>query len=234
MRTTLEIDDDILQAAKELAAGRDSDDRARRLGSDAQGPRTGAAGSRQERRPRAPAPAGRYAAPDDETRQRVAGRAVSPIARGAPRRVALLDVNVLVALFDSDHVHHDIAHDWFADNRSAGWASCPVTENGLLRVLANPKYGSPVSALPALVDLLRKFTANSRHTFWSGAVSLGDRKRFNPSFIRGHAQITDVYLLGVAHANGGCLATFDRGIPLAAVVGARPETLAIVSATDEV
>ena len=61
------------------------------------------------------------------------------------RRPALLDVNVLVALFDPDHVHHDLAHDWFADHRSRGWATCPITENGVIRVLANPAYGSPVT-----------------------------------------------------------------------------------------
>ena len=51
---------------------------------------------------------------------------------------SLLDVNVLVALFDPDHVHHEAAHVWFAATRGAGWATCPLTENGVVRVLSNP------------------------------------------------------------------------------------------------
>ncbi|HWJ56793.1 MAG TPA: hypothetical protein VNR90_11235, partial [Vicinamibacterales bacterium] len=54
-------------------------------------------------------------------------------------RIALLDVNLLVALFDPDHVHHDISHDWFAEQRGVGWATCPLTENGLVRVLSSPR-----------------------------------------------------------------------------------------------
>ena len=59
-------------------------------------------------------------------------------------QVALLDVNLLVALFDPDHIHHDLAHDWFEDHHRSGWATCPVTENGFVRVLANPAYGATV------------------------------------------------------------------------------------------
>jgi predicted nucleic acid-binding protein len=55
-------------------------------------------------------------------------------------RIALLDINVLVALFDADHVHHDFAHDWFTDHHERGWATCPITENGFIRVVSNPKY----------------------------------------------------------------------------------------------
>jgi predicted nucleic acid-binding protein len=57
-------------------------------------------------------------------------------------RTALLDVNVLVALFDPDHVHHEVAHDWFADNGPRGWATCPLTESGFVRVVSNPSYGT--------------------------------------------------------------------------------------------
>ncbi len=57
-------------------------------------------------------------------------------------RVALLDVNVLLALFDPDHIHHEAAHRWFARSRESGWASCPLTENGVVRILSNPAYSS--------------------------------------------------------------------------------------------
>jgi toxin-antitoxin system PIN domain toxin len=148
-------------------------------------------------------------------------------------RVALLDVNLLVALFDGDHVHHDLAHDWFAEQRADGWATCPVTENGLIRVLSNPAYGSPVSSLPALVQALGAFTRSGHHHRWDDVVSLGDTTLFNVAAVRGHRQITDVYLLGLAHKKGGCLATFDRSIPLAAVAGATRDDLAEIAPVDE-
>jgi toxin-antitoxin system PIN domain toxin len=147
-------------------------------------------------------------------------------------RAALLDVNVLVALFDADHVHHDLAHDWFADNRSEGWATCAVTENGLIRILANPRYGSPVAGIPLMVERLRKFRASGGHQFWSDDVSLADTSIFAPAPIKGHRQITDVYLLGLAVKKRGRLATFDRTIPLSAVSGATRTVLEILGPAD--
>ena len=146
-------------------------------------------------------------------------------------RVALLDVNLLVALFDPDHVHHELAHDWFADHEASGWATCAVTENGFVRVLANPSYGAAVSRPAELVDRLNRFCESRHHRSWAEAVSLRDKKLFNPALIRGHRQVSDVYLLGLAKQMGGCLATFDRSIPLGSVVGATREMLAVVSDT---
>ncbi|HEY7215024.1 MAG TPA: hypothetical protein VIC28_10365 [Thermoanaerobaculia bacterium] len=71
--------------------------------------------------------------------------------------VALLDVNVLVALFDPDHVHHEAAHTWFAAHRGAGWATCPLTENGLIRILSNPAYAATLETPAALVRRLEAF-----------------------------------------------------------------------------
>jgi toxin-antitoxin system PIN domain toxin len=144
-------------------------------------------------------------------------------------RTALLDVNLLVALFDPDHVHHELAHDWFADQHARGWATCAVTENGFVRVLANPTYGAGVNRPADLVQRLRQFCASRRHVFWADSVSLQDKKIFNPALIRGHRQVSDVYLLGLAKKMGGCLATFDRSIPLGGVIGATRDTLEIVS-----
>lgn len=145
--------------------------------------------------------------------------------------VALLDVNLLVALFDPDHIHHDLAHDWFEDQHRHGWATCPVTENGFVRVLANPAYAATVTRPSELVERLAQFCSTRHHVFWPDAVSLSDAQIFNPAMIRGHRQVTDVYLLGLAKKMGGCLATFDRTIPLGAVAGATRSNLAIVSAT---
>lgn len=145
-------------------------------------------------------------------------------------RVALLDVNLLVALFDPEHVHHEIAHDWFADHRAYGWATCPVTENGIVRVLGNPRYGATPMRPAELIDHLRQLCAATAHAFWPDTVSLRDETIFKASFVRGHRQLTDVYLLGLAVTMGGCLATFDRTIPIGAVVGASRETLHVISA----
>jgi uncharacterized protein len=144
-------------------------------------------------------------------------------------RVSLLDVNLLVALFDPNHIHHDIAHDWFADHRADGWATCPVTENGFVRVLSNPVYGSGVSRVADLVARLRTFCSAKDHTFWEGGVSLHDVGLFRPESIAGPRQLTNVYLLGLARRMRGRLATFDRTIPLAAVVGATRNDIAVVA-----
>jgi toxin-antitoxin system PIN domain toxin len=143
-------------------------------------------------------------------------------------RVALLDVNLLVALFQADHIHHDLAHDWFADHRANGWATCAVTENGFVRVTSQQLAAMrPVTIL----QHFRKFCASGYHHFWSESVSLRDAKVFNPAFLSGHRQLTDIYLLGLANRMSGRLATFDRAIPLKAVVGATPDLLQVIAPT---
>jgi hypothetical protein len=147
-------------------------------------------------------------------------------------RVALLDVNVLVALFDPDHVHHEVAHDWFADRGRAGWATCPVTESGFVRVLSSPRYAGTLTRAADLADRLRRFCASGGHVFWADEVSLLDRSLFDLAKVAGHRQLTDVYLLALARARGGRLATFDRRIPAGAVRGADSATLEIISPAD--
>ena len=142
---------------------------------------------------------------------------------------ALLDVNVVVALFDPDHVHHDLAHDWLADNRTAGWATCPVTENGFVRVVSNPAYGSRITRPDELIARLKKFCASGHHRFWTDAVSLRDDRLFNLSFLAGHRQVTDIYLLGLATKMHGRLVTFDGNIPLKAVISATRTTLEVIA-----
>lgn len=147
-------------------------------------------------------------------------------------RIALLDVNILVALFDPDHVHHDLAHDWFSDHRKSGWATCPITETGFIRVVSNPKYQPDPMRPAAVSDQLRKFCASGHHHFWTDTVSLQDDTLFALGAIGGHKQLTDVYLLGLAKNMGGALATFDRTIPLAAVKGAKRDTIALITPAD--
>jgi hypothetical protein len=144
-------------------------------------------------------------------------------------RAVLLDVNVLVALFDPDHVHHDLAHDWFAAEGSAAWATCPLTENGLLRVLTNPAYHGAALRPREVAVSLRRFCSSPGHTLWAEGVSLRDDKLFDLSFVRGHRQLTDVYLLGLAKRRDGRLATFDRTVPLKSVIGSRPDLLQVIA-----
>jgi uncharacterized protein len=144
------------------------------------------------------------------------------------KAVALLDVNVLVALFDPDHVHHDLAHDWFEDHRAQGWATCPVTEAGFVRVLANPAYGHSAMQPAELISRLDQFCASGHHEFWPETLSLRDAQIFDRSVLVGHRQLTDVYLLALTKQHRGRLATFDRSIPLKAVIGARQGQLAII------
>ena len=146
----------------------------------------------------------------------------------ATARVSLLDVNVLVALFFPDHVHHDLAHDWFADHRHEGWATCPLTENGIIRVACQqPSEDSVVRPADVIVNLSR-FCRDKLHRSWTDSVSLTDATLFAPQFISGHRQLTDVYLLGLAKKMGGRLATFDRTIPVKAVRGGTAELLHVI------
>jgi len=144
-------------------------------------------------------------------------------------RIALLDVNVLIALFDPGHVHHDVAHDWFAEDGKAGWATCPLTENGFVRVVANlPKRGEFLP-VPEVAAIFAKFCASGGHEFWPDTLSLADDRLFDMAEVRGHRQITDVYLLGLAVKHGGRLITFDSGVRLGAVKGATSASLAVIA-----
>lgn len=144
--------------------------------------------------------------------------------------VALLDVNVLIALFDPAHIHHEAAHAWFGSHREAGWATCPLTESGMVRILANPSYPGTGTTLEDAADRLAKFCAAGHHHFWSDTLSWRERTRFRFTRIRGHRQLTDVYLLALAVVTDGKLATFDDKIPLQAVNGAKREHLAVIPA----
>lgn len=144
-------------------------------------------------------------------------------------RVALLDVNVLVALFDPDHVHHEAAHAWLAANRKLGWATCPLTENGLVRILSNAAYSETFEPAAAVRQRLGVFCASGHHSFWPDQVSLRDARLFRLEGVS-HRQVTDVYLLGLATKRGGRLASFDRRIPVQSVPGADAGQLEVIPA----
>ncbi len=140
---------------------------------------------------------------------------------------ALLDVNVLLALLDGDHVDHRRAREWISAEIEHGWASCALTQNGFVRVISQPKYPSPVSPSEA-VGLLLRATRTQHHEFWPCSISLLEERRVNPLHVHGPRQVTDVYLLALAVEHGGRFATLDRVIPLSAVPDARPEHLVVI------
>lgn len=140
---------------------------------------------------------------------------------------ALLDVNVLIALHDRDHVHHVRAAQWLEDNIAFGWASCAITQNGCLRIMGLPAYSSP-QPLQALIEMLKKSTLNAFHAFWSDDISLLSGTQFLHAHIHSARQLTDLYLLALAVKNQGRLVTFDQRIPLSAVHGATPLHLVVL------
>lgn len=140
---------------------------------------------------------------------------------------ALLDINVLLALLDSDHVDHELARDWVSARIEQGWASCALTQNGFVRVISQPRYPNPVSPTVA-IDRLRRATASEHHQYWPCAISLLDRRDIDCARIHGPRQVTDVYLLALAAARGGRFVSFDRTIPLSAAPGAGPRHLVVL------
>jgi toxin-antitoxin system PIN domain toxin len=141
---------------------------------------------------------------------------------------ALVDVNVLTALLDADHVSHLAATRWFAQNLKHGWASCPITENATARVMASVGYRNPVPVAEVL-RRTRQATNAGYHEFWVDNVRLSDGSVFNHAELLGPKQITDRYLLALAVKNGGRLVTFDQAVRPTAAIGASANHLVQIS-----
>ncbi|MDE2874153.1 MAG: PIN domain-containing protein [Gemmatimonadota bacterium] len=124
----------------------------------------------------------------------------------------LLDVNVLVALAWPNHVHHGLAHGWFRAHRRNGWATCPLTESGFVRVSSN-RRAIPGAATPAeAIALLGRMRRLEGHVFWADDVSPADSTAKPFARVAGYRQITDAHLLALALRRGGVLVTLDRGL----------------------
>jgi hypothetical protein len=142
---------------------------------------------------------------------------------------ALLDVNVLIALFDADHIFHRRAHDWWNANAEKGWASCPLTENGFVRIMSHAGYSGKIRLSPPdLIARLDEFAATSDHVFWPDDATLRDQAVFAAERLHSSRQITDTYLLGLANRHNGRLATFDDGVDISTVPGAPPQALCVI------
>jgi toxin-antitoxin system PIN domain toxin len=142
--------------------------------------------------------------------------------------VRLLDVNVLISLLDSAHAHHSAAVTWFRSTAAAeGWSTCPITENGFIRIVSHVSYPNlrltPALAAASLARFKQSFPGI--HRFWPDEISLTDADLFDLTLLTGSRQTTDAYLSGLAFRKGGRLATLDAGIPWRIVRGAEASVI---------
>ena len=140
---------------------------------------------------------------------------------------ALLDINVLIALFDRNHASHPIASQWLATHIDEGWASSPLTQNGCVRILSQPRYPNPLSINEA-IRRLRLAVATPYHLFFPDDISLLDDDILDGVSLSGPSQITDAYLLALAIAHGARFVTLDKQIPLTTAKHATHESLVIL------
>ena len=142
---------------------------------------------------------------------------------------ALLDVNLLIALFDPQHVFSQRAHNWFSANSGNKWATCPITENGMIRILSGTSYSKNSRFSPSdLTSRIAAFTLSGDHEFWADEVSLLDTGLFDMTRVHSHRNLTGVYLLGLVVKRGGRLVTFDQSIVLSAVRSATDAHLVVL------
>ena len=123
--------------------------------------------------------------------------------------MAVLDVNALVALVWDTHVHHVPMRAWFGRSGGDGWATCPVTESGFVRVSSNPKVLPSPATIGAALGVLSALRRAKGHRFLADDVSMVD-----PDLprIAGHRQVTDAHLLTIARRHGTRVVTFDAGL----------------------
>jgi uncharacterized protein len=129
----------------------------------------------------------------------------------------LLDVNVLIALIDSTHVGHDSAHEWFEREGRQSWATCPITENGVIRIVGHATYPNTPGSPAEVAAIVAQFRTLPGHVFWSDDISLLEAGDVDTSQILTSGQVTDSYLLALAVRRHGRLATFDRRLSTKAV-----------------
>jgi uncharacterized protein len=143
--------------------------------------------------------------------------------------VHLLDVNLLIALAWPSHIHHRDAHRWFGKNAQSGWATCPITEIGFVRISSNPKIIPEAVTPREALSVLREMRNHEKHSFWPDSISLVGQRHIPAGLLVGHRQVTDAYLVGLARKNGGKLATIDRGIlDLVSAKSARQHVIELV------
>ena len=124
----------------------------------------------------------------------------------------LLDLNVLMALTDEEHVHFRKAQEWCDSIERAEWGLCPLTEAGFVRLTTNPATGPVLRSCQEANAFLESLATRPGYRFWPITDRWGVLTAPFASRIAGHQQVTDAYLLGMAIKENGVLVTFDRGI----------------------
>ena len=127
-------------------------------------------------------------------------------------RTALLDLNILTALLWPAHEHHAAAHRWFAVRGNTGWATCALTQLGFVRIVSNPAFSKDALSPAEGLMLLAENLEHPRHEFWNDRLQVPDAVRGLEAGLQGHRQLTDAYLIALAHRRRGVLATFDKGL----------------------
>jgi len=138
-------------------------------------------------------------------------------------RRALLDTSVLIALLDASHIHHTLCTQWLA-HHTGGWASCPITLNGCVRIMAQPSYPNRLP-MQTVVAGLQKAMLNPMHAFWADEINPLQSDALNWGRLLRPTDITDAYLLSLAVSKQGCLVSLDQGIALSWAVGADKDHL---------
>jgi toxin-antitoxin system PIN domain toxin len=151
-------------------------------------------------------------------RSRTSVRESAAARASSPAPTYLLDINVLLALLDPMHVFHDTAHRWFQAEGRLQWSTCPLTENGVVRIASQPNYGNTPGLAPVVAMALSRLCSRPGHLFWQEDFSLLDETLFVRERLVGK-HVSDSYLLALALRHGGKLATFDRRLVTDAVRG---------------
>jgi len=125
---------------------------------------------------------------------------------------ALLDVNVLIALAWPNHQHHLEVKKWFSGVGRKSWATCPLTQNGFIRISSNPKIIESAVSVPQAMDFLIRLTDHPDHCFWPDSLDFSRITSRPESLLQGHRQVTEAYLVCLAAESGGVLATLDKRI----------------------
>lgn len=139
----------------------------------------------------------------------------------ADASACLLDVNVVLALLDPAHTFHHKAHAWFVERGRRAWATCPLIQNAVVRIASQPRYLNSPGPAPVVAGMLAGFCARPGHEFWPDDISLLDAARVDVKRLIAPAMVTDSYLLALAVAHGGRLATFDSRLVTDAVTDGR-------------
>jgi toxin-antitoxin system PIN domain toxin len=124
----------------------------------------------------------------------------------------LLDINVLIAMAWPSHRAHDKVQEWLSRHAREGWATCPLTQTGFVRIVSNPAF-SPNALTPGdALALLQANLEHPAHRFWADDLNLAQALEHSTNRLAGHQQVTDAYLLGLAIHKKGKLVTMDRAI----------------------